>query len=58
MKTRKTKKEVNKFDLEKFNIAKLKNLRSINGGGTTSNNNDDDDKTVTDVLNGGNDRKV
>ncbi|MDQ6527692.1 hypothetical protein [Flavobacterium sp. LHD-85] len=53
MKTKKTKKEVNKFDLEKFNIAKLKNLRSINGGGTPP---VDDDKTVTDALNDGNNK--
>lgn len=54
MKTNKSKKELNKFDLEKFSIAKLKNLKSINGGKVPV----DDDKTITDVLNGGNDRKA
>jgi hypothetical protein len=51
-KTNKSKKETNKFDLEKMNVAKLKNLRSINGGS------DPGDITVTDVLIDGNDRKV
>lgn len=51
MKTEKSKKESKKFDLEKFNVAKLKNLQSINGGKAPG-----DDKTVTDSL-CGNDRK-
>lgn len=51
-KTNKSKKEINKFDLEKLNVAKLKNLRSINGGSPG------DDITVTDVLKDANDRKV
>ncbi|HJY12275.1 MAG TPA: hypothetical protein VJ304_05775 [Flavobacterium sp.] len=55
MKTNKSKKEINKFDLEKFSVAKLKNLKSINGGG---NINPEDDKTITDLLNNNNDRKV
>lgn len=55
MKTNKSKKEINKFDLEKFSVAKLKNLRSVIGGKAPC---DDDDKTITDVLNGGNDRKA
>lgn len=52
-KTNKSKKEINKFDLEKFNVAKLKNLQSINGGSDTR-----DDITVTDVLKDANDRKI
>jgi hypothetical protein len=55
MKTNKSKKHINKFDLEKFNVAKLKNLRSINGGITPA---ADDDKTITDLINQGNDRKA
>jgi hypothetical protein len=50
MKTEKSKKESKKFDLEKFNVAKLKNLKSINGGKAPG------DETVTDSLNGS-DRK-
>lgn len=56
MKTSKTKKEINKFDLEKFSVAKLKNLKSINGGGII--NPADDDQTITDLLNKNSDRKV
>lgn len=52
MKTNKSKKEINKFDLEKFNVAKLKNLRSVSGGTPG------DDVTVTDVLKDSNDRKI
>ncbi|WP_165572097.1 hypothetical protein [Flavobacterium sp. KMS] len=33
MKTKKEKKEVNKFDLERFEIAKLKKLHLVKGGG-------------------------
>ncbi|WP_165763180.1 hypothetical protein [Flavobacterium sp. AJR] len=33
MKTKREKKEVNKFDLERFVIAKLKNPHLIKGGG-------------------------
>ena len=33
MKTKKAKKEINKFDLEKFEVAKLKSLHLIVGGG-------------------------
>lgn len=33
MKTKKAKKEVNKFDLEKFEVAKLKSMHLIVGGG-------------------------
>ena len=33
MKTKKTQKDVNKFDLNKFEIAKLKNMRLVIGGG-------------------------
>lgn len=55
MKTNKSKKQASKFDLEKFDVAKLKNLKTIIGGNAPG---DDDDKTVTDVLNGGNDRKA
>lgn len=43
MKTSNSKKNNLKFDLEKMNVAKLKNLRSVNGG------NRGDDKTVTDL---------
>ena len=32
MKTNKEKKVIKKFDLEKMNVAKLKNIRLINGG--------------------------
>lgn len=32
MKTKREKKEVNKFDLDKFKVAKLKNLHLVNGG--------------------------
>lgn len=35
MKTKREKKEVSKFDLEKFKIAKLKNLHAIKGGNNT-----------------------
>lgn len=55
MKMKKLKKENKKFDLEKFNVAKLKNLRSINGGVAPA---ADDDKTITDLINKGNDRKA
>lgn len=44
MKTNKSKKAINKFDLEKFSVAKLKNLKSINGGIAG------DDKTVTETV--------
>ncbi|WP_343587323.1 hypothetical protein [Flavobacterium sp.] len=54
MKTKNSKKEINKFDLEKFSVAKLKNMRAIKGGGTPV---DDDPKTVTDTIDGG-DRKA
>lgn len=33
MKTKKEKKEANKFGLEKFKVAKFKNLHLIKGGG-------------------------
>lgn len=33
MKTKKAKKEINKFDLEKFEVAKLKSMHLIVGGG-------------------------
>lgn len=56
MKTNKPKKEINKFDLEKFSVAKLKNLKSINGGGDV--NPAGGDETITDILNNNNDRKV
>ncbi|MET3020836.1 hypothetical protein [Flavobacterium hydatis] len=36
MKTTKEKKAVNKFDLEKFEVAKLKNLHVIEGGNAPS----------------------
>jgi len=44
MKTKQEKKEVQKFNLEKFEVAKLKNLHLIIGGGNddpldTNNNN-------------------
>lgn len=39
------KKEIKKFDLEKFEVAKLKNLRSINGGDAPG-----DDKTITETV--------
>ncbi|WP_165572096.1 hypothetical protein [Flavobacterium sp. KMS] len=45
MKMNKSKKEINKFDLEKFSVAKLKNSRSINGGKAPG-----DDKTLTNSM--------
>lgn len=39
------KKEIKKFDLDKMNVAKLKNLKSIVGG-------NGDDKTITDLVTG------
>lgn len=47
MKMKKLKKENKKFDLEKFNVVKLSNLRSINGGLLTFR---DDDKTITKTI--------
>lgn len=44
MKTNKEKKVTKKFDLEKMNVAKLKNMHLINGG----NADDDNVNTVTD----------
>lgn len=44
MKKSKIKKEIKKFDLEKFEVAKLKNLRAINGGDATG------DITVTETV--------
>jgi hypothetical protein len=46
MKTDKEKKTNKKFDLEKMNVAKLKNLHLVNGG----NVNNDDIKTITDTI--------
>ncbi|CAC9976187.1 MULTISPECIES: hypothetical protein [Flavobacterium] len=47
------KKEIKKFDLEKFEVAKLKNLRTIVGGDAPG-----DDKTITDVVTGGNNKNT
>ncbi|MNG40530.1 hypothetical protein D3C85_1683030 [compost metagenome] len=49
MKTNKQKKN-KKFDLEKMKVAKLRNLRAINGGDSP----DDDIKTITDIISAGN----
>lgn len=49
-----SKKEIKKFDLEKFEVAKLKNLRVIVGAGVPGDG--DDDKTITDVMTGGNNK--
>lgn len=46
MKTYKEKKTNKKFDLEKMNVAKLKNIHLINGGQTK----DDDIKTITQTI--------
>ncbi|MBP1223619.1 hypothetical protein [Flavobacterium sp. 1355] len=46
------KKEIKKFDLDKMSVAKLKNLKAIQGGQI------DDDKTITDLATGGNDRNT
>lgn len=46
MKTNKEKKTNKKFDLEKMNVAKLKNIHLINGG----NIKDDDIKTTTQTI--------
>jgi hypothetical protein len=45
------KKEIKKFDLEKLEVAKLKNLRTIIGGKAP-----EDDKTITDLVTGGNNK--
>jgi hypothetical protein len=50
MKTNKEKKANKKFDLEKMNVAKLKNIHLINGGYGLV----DDPKTITDLGNTGN----
>lgn len=50
-----SKKEIKKFDLKKFEVAKLKNLRVIVGGTAPG---DDDDKTITDVVTGGNNKNT
>lgn len=44
------KKEIKKFDLEKMSVAKLKNLKAIQGGQI------EDDKTITDLVTGGNNK--
>lgn len=49
MKTKKEKKEVRKFDLERFEVAKLKNLHLIVGGG-------DEPIEITKGKNGGSSR--
>lgn len=41
MKTKNEKKEANKFDLERFEIAKFKNIKIIKGGGGGDPNIDD-----------------
>lgn len=45
MKTSKDKKANKKFDLKKFEIAKLKNIHLINGGGSPGGG--DDPQTIT-----------
>ncbi|MNR63930.1 hypothetical protein D3C85_1863990 [compost metagenome] len=45
MKTNKENKTIKKFDLEKMNVAKLKNIHLINGGYAK----DDDVATVTET---------
>ncbi len=50
MKTNKDKKANKKFDLQKLNVAKLKNIHLINGGYGLG----DDPKTITDLGNTGN----
>jgi len=50
MKTNKEKKAEKKFDLQKMNVAKLKNIHLINGGNVL----EDGIKTITDVGTRGN----
>lgn len=45
MKTKNEKKEVSKFGIEKFEIAKLKSLHTIIGGRNTTTNDDDPSDT-------------
>ncbi len=52
MKTDKEKKAIKKFDLEKMNVAKLKNIHLINGGGGGY----PDDPVDTGKMNGGSSR--
>jgi len=47
------KKEIKKFDLEKFEVAKLKNLKSVVGGDAPG-----DEHTITDVVTGGNNKNT
>jgi hypothetical protein len=53
MKTNKDKKANKKFDLEKMNVAKLKDIHSINGGYGLA----DDPILTTDKLGGGSSNK-
>jgi hypothetical protein len=46
----KTQKANKKFDLEKFEVAKLKNLKGINGGQNGDVTTIDDPKTITDTI--------
>lgn len=46
MKTKKEKKVTKKFDLEKMNVAKLKNIHSVNGGFACN----DDIVTITQTI--------
>ncbi|WP_337965391.1 hypothetical protein [uncultured Flavobacterium sp.] len=45
MKTKNEKKSINKFGIERFEVAKLKSLNSIVGGGKTTTVNDDPSDT-------------
>ena len=47
MKNKKYKEEINKFDLEKMNFAKLKNMHLIKGGYISEENPDPDTGTAT-----------
>ncbi|WP_167398333.1 hypothetical protein [Flavobacterium crocinum] len=48
MKAKKVNREANKFSLEKFEVAKLKNLRLITGGGI-----EQDDPPIDDTKSNG-----
>ena len=43
-------KKEKKFTLEKFEVAKLKNLKIIKGGEGTQNTNPTNDETITDLI--------
>lgn len=53
MKTKKVKREANKFSLDKFEVAKLKKLHLIIGGGI-----DQDDPPIDDTKSNGKDSSI